>query len=64
MVTTTAADRDDQFETGCSVLGSGVEHGRVTVNVEPAPGSLSTVIEPPCAVTIDRAMYSPSPRPP
>jgi hypothetical protein len=33
-----------QFATGCSVLGSGAAHGRVTVKVEPAPGSLSTVI--------------------
>jgi hypothetical protein len=31
-------------------------HGRVTVNVEPAPGSLSAVIAPPWARTIERAM--------
>jgi hypothetical protein len=53
-----------QPETGRCVLGSGVEHGRVTVNVEPAPSSLSTAIVPPWAATIDRAMYSPSPSPP
>ncbi len=53
-----------QFETGGSVLGSGPAHGRVTVNVEPAPSSLSTVIVPPWATTIERAMYSPSPSPP
>ena len=53
-----------QFGTGWSVLGSGPEHGRMTVNVEPAPSSLSTVIVPPWAMTIDRAMYRPRPRPP
>ena len=38
--------------------------GRTTVNVAPRPGSLATSIVPPWATTIDRAMYSPSPRPP
>ena len=53
-----------QFETRCPALDSGVAHGRVTVNVEPAPSSLSTVIVPPWATTIDRAMYNPRPSPP
>ena len=35
---------------------SGAAYGRVTVNVEPTPGSLSTEIVPPCATTIARAM--------
>jgi hypothetical protein len=36
----------------------------MTVNVEPAPSSLSTVVVPPWATTIDRAIYSPRPSPP
>jgi hypothetical protein len=35
----------------------------VTVKVEPASSSLSTVIVPPWATTIDRAMCSPRPSP-
>jgi hypothetical protein len=53
-----------QFAIARSLLGSGPEYGRVTVNVEPTPGSLSTVIVPPWATTIERAMYNPSPSPP
>jgi len=34
----------------------GGARGRVTVRVEPAPGSLSTVIAPPWATTIERAI--------
>jgi len=43
---------------------SGAAHGKVMVKAAPAPGSLSAVIVPPWAVTIDRAMYRPSPSPP
>ena len=35
---------------------AGAMQGSVTVKVEPAPGSLSTVIVPPWATTIERAM--------
>ncbi|HEX2689490.1 MAG TPA: hypothetical protein VHN14_22870, partial [Kofleriaceae bacterium] len=50
---------DGRSPPGYSVRAAGIVRGRVTVNVEPAPGSLSTVIVPPCATTIDRAMYNP-----
>jgi hypothetical protein len=36
----------------------------VYVNVEPTPGSLTTVMSPPWSSTICRAMVSPRPLPP
>src|SRR5205814_7532908 len=38
--------------------------GNSTVKVAPSPRRLSTEMAPPCASTIWRAMYSPSPKPP
>jgi len=44
--------------------GRGGVRGSRTVKVEPSSTRLSTVIAPPCASTIERARYSPSPSPP
>lgn len=40
-----------------------LSRGSSMVKVAPAPGSLVTVIAPPCARTIARAMGKPSPEP-
>ena len=43
---------------------AGSSKGRITVKVEPASGTLSTVISPPIRSTRRRQMASPSPVPP